>query len=181
MLRAKSFRSVSTALALVLMVAACSQQTEKKESEAPATPEATAPATPEAAPPATPAATTPAAPPAGAMLLEVRDAAGAQLSGDAAKGERIYRQCQTCHVTDAGVNKVGPSLHGIIGRKAGTVPNFRYSNANRISGITWTEQELFNYLENPRARVPGTIMAFVGLRSPQDRADVIAYLKTQSQ
>ena len=107
-------------------------------------------------------------------------AAGAKMTGDTARGQRVFAQCLTCHSKDAGVNRTGPSLHGIIGRKAGTVPNFRYSDANKNSGITWTEQELFTYLENPKAKIPGTIMAFVGLRNPQQRADVIAYLKTEA-
>ncbi|MBX9747150.1 MAG: cytochrome c family protein, partial [Hyphomonadaceae bacterium] len=82
---------------------------------------------------------------------------------------------------EQGVNRVGPSLYGIVGRRAGSIPGFRYSAANQSSGITWTEQELFNYLQDPRARIPGTIMAFVGLRNPQQRADVIAYLKANAE
>jgi cytochrome c len=178
---AQSLRCATAAIAFVAL-AACSQSEQKSEEPA-ATPEAAASAAP--AEPAAPAATEAAAPKAaepaaGAMVLEVKDASGAQLSGDPTRGERVFRQCQTCHVTDAGVNKVGPSLHGIIGRKAGTVAGFRYSNANKNSGITWTEQELYSYLENPRAKVPGTIMSFVGLRDSQQRADVIAYLKTHT-
>jgi cytochrome c len=84
-------------------------------------------------------------------------------------------------VITAGVNRVGPSLHAIVGRAAGTVEGFKYSDANKNSGITWTQQELFTYLENPRAKVPGTIMAFVGLRDAQQRADVIAYLKEKAK
>jgi cytochrome c len=79
-----------------------------------------------------------------------------------------------------GVNKVGPSLHNIIGRTAGQVAGFRYSEANKKSGITWTEQELYTYLENPKARIPGTIMAFVGIKDSQKRADLVAYLKTHT-
>jgi cytochrome c len=81
-------------------------------------------------------------------------------------------------VTDKGVNRVGPSLHGIVGRKAGTVAGFNYSTANKNSGVTWDEKTLFVYLENPRKFMPGTKMAFAGLKQPQQRADVIAYLKT---
>jgi len=89
----------------------------------------------------------------------------------------VFAQCKACHVTDKGVNRVGPSLHGIVGRKAGTVPGFNYSAANRSSGVSWTEETLYTYLENPRKFMPGTKMAFAGLRQPQQRADVIAYLK----
>jgi cytochrome c len=99
------------------------------------------------------------------------------LKGNAAAGGKVFAQCKACHVTDKGVNRVGPSLHGIVGRKAGTVPGFNYSAANRSSGVSWTEETLYTYLENPRKFMPGTKMAFAGLRQPQQRADVIAYLK----
>jgi cytochrome c len=98
--------------------------------------------------------------------------------GVAANGAKVFAQCKACHVTDKGVNKVGPSLHGIVGRKSGTVAGFNYSTANKNSGVTWTEATLFTYLENPRKFMPGTKMAFAGLKNPQQRADVIAYLKT---
>lgn len=119
-----------------------------------------------------------ATPAAGAVVLAVTDAAGATLSGDATKGAAVFRQCQTCHVKEVGVNKVGPSLAGVVGRPAGTIPGFRYSEANKNSGITWTEQELYVYLEDPKKKVPGTIMAFVGIKDSQKRADLIAYLKS---
>ncbi|MFQ3666221.1 MAG: cytochrome c family protein [Sphingomonadaceae bacterium] len=99
--------------------------------------------------------------------------------GDPAAGQKVFAQCRACHVTDKGVNRVGPSLHGIVGRKAGTVPGFKYSKANAESGVTWTEENLFKYLENPRKFIPGTTMAFAGIRNPQQRADLIAWLRTQ--
>ena len=74
----------------------------------------------------------------------------------------------------------GPSLYKIIGRTAGSVEGFRYSDANASSGVVWTEETMFAYLEQPQRVIPGTIMAFPGLRREQDRADVIAYLKEQS-
>jgi cytochrome c len=119
-----------------------------------------------------------AAPAAGAVVLAVKNAAGVDMMGDATKGAAVFRQCQTCHVKEVGVNKVGPSLAGIVGRQAGTIPGFRYSEANKGSGITWTEQELYIYLEDPKAKIPGTIMAFVGIKDSQKRADLIAYLKS---
>jgi cytochrome c len=79
-----------------------------------------------------------------------------------------------------GVNKVGPSLAGIVGRPAGSIPGFRYSEANKGSGITWTEQELYVYLEDPKKKIPGTIMAFAGIKDSQKRADLISYLKAPS-
>jgi cytochrome c len=193
---------IAVSLAALALVAGCGQQaSQKAEAPAPATEaaapaatetaaapaaEAAAPAAPaaEAAAPAAdaaaPAAAAAAAPAAGAMVLAIKDKAGATLSGDQAKGETVFRQCLTCHVVTAGVNKVGPSLHNIVGRTAGQVAGFRYSEANKKSGITWTEQELYTYLENPKARIPGTIMAFVGIKDSQKRADLVAYLKTQT-
>lgn len=162
-------------LGLGLVAAACSPAAENT-AEAPATETAAAPAE------AAPAAEAPAAAPAAAPItLAITDASGAQMTGDVERGRRVFAQCATCHSPEQGVNRVGPSLYGIVGRAAGSVAGFRYSDANRNSGITWTEQELFTYLENPRARVPGTIMAFVGLRNPQQRADVIAYLKHNAE
>lgn len=106
------------------------------------------------------------------------DVAFADLTGDAAAGETVFAQCRTCHLIDEGRNGVGPSLYGVIGRTAGTVEGFRYSDANASSGVTWTPEVMFDYLESPREFMPGTRMAFPGLRDPQDRADLIAYLES---
>lgn len=105
----------------------------------------------------------------------------AALTGDAGNGRRVFTQCMSCHAVQEGRNMAGPSLYGIIGRSAGTIPGFRYSDANANSGIVWTEETMFAYLEQPQAFIPGTFMAFPGLPRPQDRADVIAYLKEQSE
>lgn len=102
----------------------------------------------------------------------------ASLKGNAAAGEKVFAQCKACHVTDKGVNRVGPSLFGVVGRKAGTVPGYNYSTANKNSGVTWTPDTLYTYLENPRKFIPGTKMAFAGIKNPQQRADLIAYLAT---
>jgi cytochrome c len=104
------------------------------------------------------------------------DVAFADLTGDAAAGETVFAQCRTCHLIDEGKNGVGPSLYGIIGRTAGSIEGFNYSEANASSGITWTPEVMYEYLEAPREYMPGTRMAFPGLKDPQDRADVIAYL-----
>jgi cytochrome c len=168
----------AAALGLLLGAAACSPPAQNT-AEAPPAQTAEVPA---AAPAEAPAAETPAAPAAATLVaLDITDASGAQLSGDPERGRRVFAQCATCHSPEQGVNRVGPSLYGVVGRHSGSIPGFRYSDANRNSGITWTEQELFTYLENPRAKIPGTIMAFVGLRNAQQRADVIAYLKTNAQ
>jgi cytochrome c len=98
-------------------------------------------------------------------------------AGDAANGERIFKKsCFACHGTKAGERKAGPTLHGIVGRKSGTVEGFKYSKANSESNLVWTDPVLDEYLINPRAKIPGTIMAFVGLKDAQERADLIAYL-----
>jgi len=101
----------------------------------------------------------------------------ASLTGDAASGKSVFAQCRTCHVVDSDVNRIGPSLAGIIGRTAGSVEGFNYSPANKNSGITWTEEQMYVYLENPQKVIPKTKMIFGGLPDAQKRADVIAYMK----
>lgn len=117
---------------------------------------------------------------AAAVVLGFGGAASAA-EGNAEAGEDVYKKCRACHdVGENAKNKVGPILNGIVGRKAGTVEGFRYSPANVKAGeegLVWTEEELFKYLENPRAHMPGNRMAFAGLRDEQERRDVIAYLK----
>lgn len=105
----------------------------------------------------------------------------ADLSGDAGAGERVFGQCSACHSVVAGENRAGPSLAGIIGQQAGSVEGFNYSPANAELDVVWTAEEMFNYLENPREMVPGTRMAFPGVRDPQDRADLVAYLQSVSE
>ena len=98
--------------------------------------------------------------------------------GDAAAGETTFKACLTCHRIGAGAtNFVGPELNGVVGRKAGSVPGYHYSPANRDSGLTWDEATLTKYLRSPREVVPGTKMAFPGLKSDIDIANVIAYLE----
>ena len=100
---------------------------------------------------------------------------------DAADGEKIFKRlCGVCHVAEAGSTKrmVGPNLWGIVGRQAGTVEGFKYSEANKTSGIVWSAETLDPYLESPRKVVPGTTMAFAGIRKPEERAALIAYLQT---
>jgi cytochrome c len=100
-------------------------------------------------------------------------------AADAEAGARIFRtQCAACHTVEAGKNRVGPSLFGIVGRKSGEVEGFRYSAANKNANITWTPEALDKYLVNPRAAVPGTTMAYVGMKSETQRADLIAYLES---
>jgi cytochrome c len=106
--------------------------------------------------------------------------ASAFADGDADKGKKVYNKCKACHTLEAGKNRIGPSLHGIMGRAAGTVDGFKYSSAMAESGLTWDEATLAKYLEDPRGFIPGNKMAFPGLKKEDDRADVIAYIKANS-
>lgn len=108
----------------------------------------------------------------------IESVAFSSLTGDAAAGEKAFAQCKSCHSADEGVNKIGPSLAGVVGRKAGSVADYSYSEANINSGLTWTEEQLYDYLEDPQRVVPKTKMIFPGIKDSQKRADVIAYLNS---
>src|SRR5690606_20922275 len=105
----------------------------------------------------------------------------AQAQGDPAKGEKLFTRCRACHALEAGQNKVGPSLHGVFGREAGTAEGFNYSDALKSADIVWNEETMDHWLENPREYIPGNKMVFPGLRKEQDRQDIIAYLKEATQ
>jgi len=104
-------------------------------------------------------------------------AAPAFADGNPDKGKSLFNLCRACHSLEAGKNLIGPSLHGLLGRKAGTAPNYNYSAAMKDSGIVWTESAIKEYIADPRKRVPGNKMAFPGLKTEQQREDLIAYLK----
>ena len=98
--------------------------------------------------------------------------------GDAAAGKEIFKKCALCHSPDAGVNKVGPSLHGIVGRHSGSIETFNYSPGMKSFDKVWDPAQLDAYLVDPRSVVPGTKMIFPGLKDEKDRQNVIAYLAT---
>ena len=116
---------------------------------------------------------------AGAQAQTAKPAAPAAMpKGDAAQGAKDFVVCKACHSPDKGVNKIGPSLFGVVGRTSGSVPGYNYSAANKQGHIVWTPQVLFAYLQNPRKYLPGTKMTYAGMADPQKRANIIAYLGT---
>lgn len=100
-------------------------------------------------------------------------------AADVSAGKSAFRNaCGICHSAEPGVNKIGPTLFGIMGRQTGSVPGYSYSAANRNAHITWTPQTMDKYLQGPRAMIPGTKMTYMGVRDPEKRANIIAYLAT---
>ncbi len=112
---------------------------------------------------------------AAAVMLLLGFPGGASAAGDPVKGESIYARCQGCHSIDR--NRIGPLHRGLFGRTAGSVAGFSYSKAMKSSGIVWGEATLDDFLAHPRQTVPGTKMTYAGIADPQERADLIAYLK----
>ncbi len=115
-------------------------------------------------------------------VILVAGSASAQ-SGNEARGERLFnQQCKACHTLDKdGARTVGPNLHGLVGRKAGSTEGFSSSDAMKASGIVWDDKTLVEYLKDPKGRVPGTKMVYAGLKQEAQQADMIAFLKKAAQ
>ena len=97
---------------------------------------------------------------------------------DPAAGERSFAKCKICHRIGEGAKSlVGPELNGLDGRKAGSVPDFSYSDANKNSGIVWNETTFKDYIKDPRAKIPKTKMVFPGIKDEKEQNDLWAYLK----
>jgi cytochrome c len=121
--------------------------------------------------------------PAAPAAIEPVSALLAKANPDA--GKAIFKQCQTCHTDEkGGPNRIGPNLWSVVGRKKATEPGFAYSDAMKKFAAagqdTWDYEGINTFIANPRADVPGTKMTFVGLKKTEDRANVIAYLRTQA-
>ena len=111
---------------------------------------------------------------AGLILIAAASSASAQ---DVAAGKSSFAKCMACHAIGEGAkNKVGPELNGLNGRKAGTVAGYSYSEANKGSGLTWDEATFKEYIKDPKAKVPGTKMAFAGIKREQEVNDLWAYI-----
>lgn len=105
----------------------------------------------------------------------------ARAEGDPAKGQRVFNLCKACHTIEkGGKNLVGPNLHGVFGRKSGQAEGFKFSPAMAGAGFAWDEEKLDKYLADPKGFLPGNKMVFIGVKKPDDRANLIAYLKKAS-
>ena len=103
--------------------------------------------------------------------------ASSALAQDAAAGETSFKKCLACHsIGEAAKNKVGPVLNGLDGRKSGSVEGFSYSDANKNSGITWNKDQFLDYIKDPKAKIPGTKMAFAGIKNEKEANDLWAYI-----
>ena len=111
------------------------------------------------------------------VLIASSAAATGALAQDVAAGKTSFNKCMACHAIGAGAkNKVGPELNGLDGRKAGTVEGYSYSDANKNSGITWNEAQFKEYIKDPKAKIPGTKMAFAGIKNDKEVNDLWAFI-----
>ena len=110
------------------------------------------------------------------MVVVMAMASGA-LAQDAAAGKTSFNKCLACHaIGDGAKNKVGPELNGLDGRKSGTAEGYSYSDANKNSGITWNKDQFLDYIKDPKAKIPGTKMAFAGIKNEKEANDLWAFV-----
>jgi len=111
------------------------------------------------------------------LVIASSAAASAALAQDVAAGKTSFNKCMVCHAIGEGAkNKVGPELNGLDGRKAGTAPGYSYSDADKNSGITWNEAEFKDYIKDPKAKIPGTRMAFAGIKNEKEINNLWAFI-----
>jgi len=111
------------------------------------------------------------------VVIVLSAEASTALAQDVAAGKTSFNKCMACHAIGEGAkNKVGPELNGLDGRKAGTAPDYTYSDSNKNSGITWSETEFKEYIKDPKAKIPGTKMAFAGIKNEKEINDLWAFL-----
>jgi len=115
-----------------------------------------------------------------AMAVIAWSAPGAHaIAQDAAAGKLSFNKCLACHSIGEGAkNKVGPELNGLDGRKSGTAEGYSYSDANKNSGITWRKDAFLEYIKDPKAKIPGTKMAFAGIKNEKEANDLWAYVSS---
>ena len=106
-------------------------------------------------------------------------AASAAQAQDVAAGENSFHKCMPCHSIGEGAkNKVGPELNGLDGRKTGSAPGYSYTDANKNSGITWNKEQFLEYIKDPKAKIPGTKMAFAGIKNETEANNLWAYVSS---
>ena len=116
-----------------------------------------------------------------ALTVLVLASVPALADGDPVKGKAVFNKCKACHENEKGVNKVGPTLKGVVGRKTASVPDYKYSEAMleyAKANPVWDDAHFLTYIENPKAAVPKTKMAFAGLKKEDERVNLLAYLKS---
>jgi cytochrome c len=110
-------------------------------------------------------------------LAVILASGSASAAGDVKKGKKVFNKCKACHSLAKGKKRIGPSLYEVFGKKAGTSPKFKYSKAMMKSKVVWDDKTMDAYLTKPKKFMPGTKMAFPGLKKKKDRDNLIAYLK----
>jgi len=110
-------------------------------------------------------------------LVTSMAAASTALAQDVAVGENSFKKCMACHSIGEGAkNKVGPELNGLDGRHSGSAPDYSYSDANKNSGITWSKEQFLDYIKDPKGKIPGTKMAFAGIKNEKEAGDLWAFI-----